>query len=190
MGDSDAQEMAEEILAALENVGETESWVERRLGASSERLVWQETFRVVTRRLLGVQPPRAADWEHLLVAAAARSTQPRGQLASDACKAAIGELCRLVDEDQFSTSTPARITTLASALTLALTAQRNLRQSIEAAIGALHDKFPHLLAEMAQQCQDIWQRRGQISGADGLFLWDTRNGTWRLNQDFKPLRPS
>ena len=75
------------------------------------------------------------------------------------------------------------------ALTLALTAQKKLRQPIEQAIGALGDKFADLIPDMAERCQDIWQRRGQMSGADSLFVWDTRQDVWRLHQDFKTYRP-
>ena len=44
--------------------------------------------------------------------------------------------------------------------------------------------------ELAEQCQNIWTRRGQMSGRPGLFLWDQRRHEWRLAQDFKPYRAS
>ena len=81
-----------------------------------------------------------------------------------------------------------RFVTLTSAITLVIAAQRKLRQTGESTIGLLCDKFTDCLPEMAERCQDIWRRHGQMSGVEGPFVWDGRNHEWRLRQDFRAHR--
>jgi len=189
MGIADATQLIDEILQALENVGEPEDWVQQRVDGSVDQAVLDETFVAITERLLGTQPPQTAHWEHLLVLTAARSTQRGGQPGFGACKAAIDKLDEMIRRDVFSCPKSEQAITLAGALTLILTAQSKLHQRIEVAVGSLCDKFADSLQLMAERCGDLWQRRGQMSGVEGLFVWDTRQGEWRLEQDFKAYRP-
>ncbi|MFV2065527.1 MAG: hypothetical protein ACC645_01000 [Pirellulales bacterium] len=189
MSESNEALLTDEIMTALDAVGELEKWVETRLGDSTDRDLLNATYRDVTHRLLTVVPPKTAHWEHLIVATAARSAKQRETAATDACRAALAELRTMLQRDGFDQVAPERIVTLASAMTLALTAERKLRQPIEMTVELLVDRFPALLPDMAQRCQDIWLRRGQMSGEEGLFVWDTRNSQWRPRQDFKSHRP-
>lgn len=190
MVDFDVPELVEEILSALDAAGGMESWVQRRMDGSDDGAILDEAFLEVTQRLFLADPPRTTDWEHLPVATADRSARPNGLHAYEACKSAIAELTKMIEEDSFNNVAPERIVTFGSALTLVLIAQRRLRQPIEVAIGSWCEKFPGPIPDMAERCQDIWQRWGQMSGAAGLYLWDTRNNEWRLNKDFKPFRPT
>jgi hypothetical protein len=189
MGNSDATQLVEEILQALQSVGAPEDWVQKHVDESVEKAILDEAFVEVTERLLGAQPPESAHWEHLLALAAARSSQRGGQRGFDACKAAINKLAEMIRQDVFSGASAEQVIALAGALTLILAAQSKLRQPIEAAVGSLCNQFADSLQLMAERCQDLWQRRGQMSGTEGLFVWDTRQGEWRLEQDFKAYRP-
>lgn len=189
-GSVDESGLVDEILSALETAGEIESWIDRyMLGPGSDKL-FAETLRLANQRLLGADPPKTDRWEHLLFTTAARSAKSNPKRSCEACKTAINELAQMIQRDRFATTATAHMVTLASALTMVLTAQRSLRQPIEIATRMLHEKFPDLMPVMAERCQDIWQRHGQMSGLEGLYLWDTRNNEWRLNQDFKPYRPT
>ena len=189
MGNSDATQLVEEILAALQSVGKPEDWVTQRVDGSVDQPILDEAFVAVTERLLSAQPPQTAHWEHLLTLAAARSSQRGGQSGFAACKAAIDKLGEMIGQDIFSGASAEQAITLASALTLILTAQSKLRQPIEVAVASLCDKFPDSMQSMAEHCQNLWQLRGQMSGVEGLFVWDTRQAEWRLGQDFKAYRP-
>ena len=185
----DASSLVEELLAAFDTVGELERWVDRRMEGTIDQSALNDAFDQVTQRLLSSDPPDTAFWEQLLFASSVRSAKAHGQHALDACRAAVEQLLKMIESNALQQVSPDRIVTLASALTLALTAQKKLRQTIEEAIGALGDRFSDLIPDMADRCQDIWQRRGQMSGADSLFVWDTRHDVWRLHQDFKTYRP-
>ncbi len=178
-----------EVLSSLATAEDLESWLQRRMDGSVENAILKETFRATTNRLLIAKPPQIAEWERLLVAAAAISGA-HGQAGTDCCKAAISELAELIQNAEFEGASSDQIVAFATALTLVLTAQRKLRQPIEDAMDALCNSFANLLPEMAEQCQNIWQRRGQMSGSLGLYVWDTRNHEWRLSQDFKPYPPA
>ena len=190
MTDLDEGALVDEILSALDTAGEIESWIDGRLPSlgNSERVA--ETFRLVTERLLSVDPPKTDQWEHLLFVTAASSSKSNQILSCEVCTTAIAELTQMIQTDRFANTDSDHIVALASALTMALSAQRRLRQPIEVATKTLHEKFPDLLPAMAALSQDIWQRHGQMSGLVGLYLWDNRNNEWRLNQDFKPHRPT
>lgn len=190
MTDLDESGLVDEILSALDTAGGIESWIDRRMFGPDRSDISAETFRLATQRLLGTDPPKTDRWEHLLFATAVRSEKLNCKLSCEACKTAITELTQMIQGDRFTTTAPAHIVTLASALTMVLSAQRRLRQPIEIMTSTLHEKFPDLLQVMAERCQDIWQRHGQMSGLEGLYQWDNRNDEWRLSQDFKPHRPT
>jgi hypothetical protein len=185
----DASTLVEELLAAFDTVGELERWVDQRMEGTIEQPVLNDVFNQVTSRLLSADPPDTAFWEQLVFATSVRSAKANGQSALEACRTAVEQLLTMIQSDSLQQVSAGRIVTLASALTLALTGQKKLRQPIEEAIGALGERFEHLIPDMAERCQDIWQRRGQMSGADSLFVWDTRHNVWRLHQDFKTYRP-
>jgi len=126
----------------------------------------------------------------MMVGAAGHRSRSDGVNGFRPCKAAIAELTKMIQEEAFNSVSPEQIVTFASALTLVLTAQRKLRQPIEIATESLCRNFADLLPEMAERCQDIWRRSGQMSGAEGLYVWDKRNEEWRLHQDFKSHRPT
>ena len=188
MENADSAQLVDEILSALQSVGEPEIWVQQHLDGSVEQAVLDETFVAVTERLLGAQPPQAAHWEHLLTLAAARSSQRGGRPGFEACKAAVDKLDEMIRQDIFSNVSGDQAIALASAVTLILTAQSKLRQPIEVVVASLCEKFADSLQLMAERCGDLWQRRGQMSGVEGLFVWDTRQNEWRLEQDFKAYR--
>ncbi|MCH8047987.1 MAG: hypothetical protein IID44_30200 [Planctomycetes bacterium] len=188
MENADSAQLVDEILSALQSVGEPEIWVQQHLDGSVEQAVLDETFVAVTERLLGAQPPQAAHWEHLLVLTAARSSQRGGRPGFEACKAAVDKLDEMIRQDVFVGVSGDQAIALASAVTLILTAQSKLRQPIEVVVASLCEKFPDSLQLMAERCGDLWQRRGQMSGVEGLFVWDTRQNEWRLEQDFKAYR--
>ena len=129
-------------------------------------------------------------WERLIVSTAATSATRGGQVAYDACRAAVGDLDRLLSDGCLSDSSKHDFVALGCALAVAFTAQVKLRQPIEDAIGSICDLSPESMSEVAERAQAIWQRRGQMSGAESLFVWDLRKKEWRLSQDFKPHRPS
>lgn len=189
MADNKTPSLLDELLSTLDTAGKTEEWVERNMGGTAKVQDFDEAFSALTLRLL-VDQAQIAGWEHLLVTVAIRSTKSNSQQAYSACDAAIAEFSKMMKGDSLKNLNNEQIVTLASALTLVLTAQRKLRQSTENAIRLLCDRFPKLVPEMAQRCQDIWQRRGQMSGYVGLFVWDTRKNEWRLEQDFKSQRPN
>lgn len=188
---SNAAALTAEIIAALDEVGQLEKWIEQRMTSNVESEPVIEAVGDVSQQLLEVDPPQTAYWEHLLVAIATHSAKSNSQIGFKANQAAIAKLIQMIPEESFqSRVTPNQIVTLASSLTVALTAQRKLRQRIEEATGLLCETSPELLPSIAQRCQDIRQRHGQTSGSEGLFVWDTRRGEWRLRQDFRPYRPS
>ena len=190
MADLSENVLVDEIISALETAGEIERWIDRRMLSPGIDELVAETFRLVTQRLLGPVPPKTDQWEHFLFVSAAHSAKTNHKQLCETCKTAITELTKIIQEDRFATMASEHIVMLASALTMVLSAQRRLRQPIEVATRTLHDKFPDLMPVMAERCQDIWQRHGQMSGLVGLYLWDNRNNEWRLNQDFKPNRPT
>ena len=190
MAESSIARLTDDILSALGTTESLESWLRQHLGSSADSAVLTDTFRAVTQRLLGTEPPQTARWERLMVGAAGQVSGSDGDYGFGPCKAAIAELTEMIQEEAFSRVSPEQILTFASALTLVLTAQRKLRQPIENAMASLCQKFPDLLPDMAERCQDIWRRRGQMSGAEGLYVWDTRTNEWRLHQDFKSHRPT
>ena len=96
----------------------------------------------------------------------------------------------MVDAGAFQGASADRLATLARALTVALAAQGKLRQPVESAVGQMIDHCPLELHTLAERCQDIWQRRGQVLGMAGLCLWNCRNNEWRFGNDSKRLRPS
>ena len=189
MPDADVVRLVDEILAALADAGEVENWAAAYLQGPQSPAVLDAACMEVTERLLGAEPPRAAEWEHLVFTLAVESAKSHGKHDLTACRAAIDTLGKMIDQGRFDPCAGEAIDTLASGLTLVLSAEIKLRQPIEFAILRLCDRYPDRLPAMAERCQSIWQRRGQMSGAEGLFVWDLRNHLWRLNQDFKPYRP-
>lgn len=189
MADIEESELVDEIVSALDTVGEVEGWIERRMDGTLEGTVLESAFCEVTRRLPGDAPPSTDQWEHLLVAAATFSARRNSRVGYEACKSAVDALNTVVQENRFETAVREDIVTIASALALVLTAQRKLRQMVELAVCSLCEKHTECLPQMAERCQNIWQRYGQMSGEDGLFIWDTRNNQWRLSQDFKSYCP-
>ena len=101
MTDLDRGALADEILSALDTAGEFESWIDRRLPSLGNNELIAETFRVVTQRLLSVDPPKTDRWEHLLFVTAASSakscpiTRERRVIDSSASKASSCRLRRL-----------------------------------------------------------------------------------------------
>jgi hypothetical protein len=189
MSDLKVTDLVDEVVSALDTVGELENWMLRRLDGSVAGPLMDETYRQMTGRLLEADPPEIARWEHFLVSAAVNSAKCKNRIGYVACKHALDKLIEIIQEDSLSGAEPKLLVTLAGALTLILAAQRKLRQSVELSTSLLCEQFPDLLPEIAELCQGIWQRRGQMSGSDGLFVWDTRNNEWRLSLDFKPYRP-
>ncbi len=185
----DASTLVEELLAAFDTVGELERWIDRRMDGTVDQAVLNDAYGQVTQRLLGHEPPDTAFWEQLLFASSMKSAKAKGNHSLEASRSAIEQFHKMVEDDTLQQVNSDRIITLASALTLALTAQKRLRQPIEEAVGALCERFGDLIPNIAERCQDIWQRRGQMSGADSLFVWDIRHNVWRLHQDFKTYRP-
>ena len=188
MTDLTAEALTNEVLSTLTTVGELEGWLDRRLDGSVDRDVTTNAFRALTKSLLGGVPPNAADWEHLVTKASVRSSKPNGVHAYEACRVAIETLAEMVQSGSLDAGDADQIVTLTSAITLVIAAQRKLRQTGESTIGLLCDKFTDCLPAMAERCQDIWRRHGQMSGVEGPFVWDTRNHEWRLRQDFRAHR--
>ena len=189
-GDDSASELADEILKAGAEVGVLESWVEQQLDGSANLAIVQAAYRELTRRLICATAPDVAVWEHVIVTTAISAERSNLIQSTEACRAALAELQAILADGLTEGFPPDQIVTLASALTLVLAAQREVRQDIETSVELLRQRFPDKLQEMAERCQDIWKRHGQMSGVDGLYVWDRRKQEWRLTQDFKPYRPA
>lgn len=189
MTNDDCSQLVDELVTGLESESSVEPWLDQRIVGSQDRELLIDVYRDATKRLLDCEPPKAAHWESLLVPTAARSVQRDCPAGFDACRASVEQLTELVVDDTFSSSSLERIVAFASTLIVALEAQRKLRQTIEHAAAALFEQFPDYRGELAERCQDLWQRHGQLSREEGLFVWDVRNAEWRLSQDFKSHRP-
>jgi hypothetical protein len=177
------------LSSALPKVGGIEHAVVELLGGSTLVETLSAAAGQITRRLLADQPPATALWEHLVVTIADRSAAKHAEAGMAACKTALDTLLDLLQEDALCDYTGEQVSTIAGALTLVMAAQPRLRQSVEHAMLVLAENFADRLQDLAQLSQDIWLRRGQMTGTPGLFVWDIRHGQWRLAQDFKPYRP-
>ena len=178
-----------EIMEALDSVGACQGWADERMHDPTAANELSEAFREVTQKLLTSDPPQHVHWEQLLVAAASASCDKPHANALAACKAGIAQLDESIQSGGLDAFTSDQAAAVAGALTLILAAQVKLRQAAEIAICSLANAFPDAVQAMGQLSQEIWLRRGQMSGHDGLFVWDCRRGEWRLSQDFKPYRP-
>jgi alkylhydroperoxidase/carboxymuconolactone decarboxylase family protein YurZ len=181
-------QLATEIITAVDQAGELESWVARRIDGSTDEAALAEASTQVAMRLLDVEPPITGAWEHLLVTLAVHSSRAPKHRGLAACRSIVRSLGDSLVENRLGEFDSQRVLTLACALTVALAIQDKLTQDIEETMRGLAERFPDALQEMAGQCQDIWMRRGQMSGKQGLFVWDTRRDEWRLAQDFKSYR--
>jgi len=183
-------QLASEISVAVDRVGEFESWVAKRLDGSIDDDALDQACTRVAEKFLTSDPPQTGAWEHLLVTLAVHSSRSRDHHGLDACRAVVGQVSDMLGDERLGHFKPAQIMTLASAMTIVLAVQDRLHQDVEETIRRLCDGFPDVLPQIAEQCQDIWTRRGQMSGRPGMFLWDRRRQEWRLAQDFKPYRAS
>ena len=188
MAEADVSSMVDEIVTKLETSGSFDRWLEGKLDASRPPENLLLAIGNATTNLLCETPPKVAHWERMLIAGATRANR-RDVNAVNCCKRSIQVFQELLNADQFRNVDPQRVITFAGTLTLVLAGQSKLKQAIEIATGALCEKFPDLIGEMGQLCQDIWQRHGQMSGTKGLFVWDLRRNEWRLRQDFASFRP-
>ncbi len=180
-------QLVNEILVAVDQVGELKSWVVERLDGPINDAALHEACTQVAEQFLSSTPPQTGFWEHLLLTLAvhSRNRQPSGL---SACKSVVQHLSDLLGDERLRHFKAPELVTLASAMTVALAIQDKLTQDVEATICRLCGGFPDVLPEIANQCQGIWKRRGQMSGRPGLFLWDVRRQEWRLAQEFKPYR--
>lgn len=177
-----------EIIAAVDQPGELEIWVAKQLDDHPHDSGLDTACVMVAQQLLAVDPPQIGYWERLLVTLAVQSGQDRGNAGLSTCTAILAQL-----RDHLATNPQLNVPsliTLANALTVVLAAQNRLRQKIEQTIKLLCDTYPDALAPIAESCQDIWKRRGQMTGRKGFFIWDVRKQEWRLAQDFKSFRPT
>jgi hypothetical protein len=188
MNVTDAEQLAREILDTVEQPGELRGWLQHRSASASTEFL-DKACVLATEELLSAEPPRTGEWEQLLIQLAVHSQETAAHAGLDRCKSVLAKLDEMIAADRFASVEHDKIVTIAGALTIALTAQRRLRQPIEKVMRSLCEKSDNELAQIGQQCQNIWTRKGQMSGEPGLFLWDTRNGEWRLRQDFKAHRP-
>ena len=189
---SEGQEVGQlvnEILLVVETAGKLEAWVAKDLDDSIDDAVLDEAFTQVAHRLLTSEPPQIGYWDQLLVTMAVQSTHDRQHRGLNSCRSVIHHLSKSLHQEHLPPFNPPELVSIASALTVALAIQGKLSQDIEEATGRICEKFPEALPEIAHQCQDIWMRRGQMSGKPGLFVWDLRLQQWRLAQDFKRYRP-
>lgn len=194
MSDTQLSSLVGEMIAAADSGESLQAFVAKHGAANhGDHAVETEQLRQmlceVTMRLLTGNTLRVATWERTLTAVTIRSTQADGEVAFDAVAAAIDHLAELIDRGELDSAAHADIVSLGSSLTLLLAAQRKLHQRIEYAVGLLGKHHPASLSEMAERCEDLWHRCGQMSGANSLFVWDARQKEWRLTQDFRPYRP-
>lgn len=189
MTDLQSEPLVDELVETLADGDSIPDWIAKRCDGSidTERLC--RATRDLTSQLLQTDSPRVAYWERLFMALALRSAENEGQAAFEACAAAVDRLAELVETGQLDPVSHDDVVTLGSSMTLMLATQRKLHQRIEYAVGLLCIRHPASLAAMAQRCEDIWHRCGQMSGASSLFVWDGRREEWRLAQDFRPYRP-
>ncbi len=185
MTELNAEQLVMEVLSKIDKPGQIEHWADVHLEGSIPTAVAQEACVGVTKNLLQADPPRTGEWEHFLVTLAAHSRRSKRPVATESCEAAIVGLLQLLNNGALDEFDESKVVTVANALIVTLAAQRKLRQGIEEAIGRICDKWSHLLPRIGAQCQDLWQRKGQMSGEPGLFLWDKRNQAWRLATDFR-----
>ena len=189
MSATDAEQLAHEILETVEQPGQLKNWLRQRSESTSEAAVLDRACVLATESLLSADPPKTTQWEQLLIQLAVHSQETASHFGSDQCKSVLGSLRDMIEADRFAHVDNRKIVTIAGALTIALAADRRLRQPIEQVVNLLCGKFENELSQIGQHCQDIWRRKGQMSGEQGLFLWDTCNNEWRLTQDFKAHQP-
>ena len=182
--------LVSEILPVVDRVGELQVWVEERLDGSINDAALQQACIQIAEQYLNSDPPQTGSWEHLLVTLAVHSGKTRRHFGLSACRSVVRHLCDLLGDERLRHFDAPKSITLASALTVVLAIQDRLTQDVEVAVRRLCDGFPDMLPEIADRCQDIWKRHGQMSSRPGLFLWDVRRHEWRLAQDFKPYRSS
>ena len=182
-------EWVNEIGQAVGQVGQLEAWVAKQLDGTAGAAP-EQACAEAAKQFLDSTPSDIGAWEHLLVTLAFHSGRTREQHGLNTCKSIIEHLVdRLHAEPHGEFNTP-ELTTLASAMTVVLAIEDRLQQDVEEAMRGICERFPEAIAEVAEHCQDMWKRRGQMSGRRGLFLWDMRRSEWRLAQDFKTYRPS
>jgi hypothetical protein len=124
-----------------------------------------------------------------LITLAFHSSRNHKHHGLSACKSIIQNLGELLREDRLGHFHVPELVTLASAMTVVLAIQDKLHQDVEEATRSICNRYPDAVDEIAENCQDIWKRRGQMSGRLGLFLWDVSREEWRLAGDFRPYRP-
>lgn len=188
MSDGQKERLIEEILSKIDEVGQIESWVETRLNGSLPSTVVQDACVDVTTKLLRSDPPKTGEWEHLIVSLAAHSRQSKQEIAIASCNAIIDALSALLDDGTLQRMNEHKLVTVASALTVTLSAERRLRQAIEEVVRRICEERADLVQSIGEQCQQLWKRKGQMSGYPGLFVWDTRNTKWRVARDFRQYR--
>ncbi|MCA9102745.1 MAG: hypothetical protein KDA63_16415 [Planctomycetales bacterium] len=181
-------QLAAEVSAAVDQVGALEDWTERHCAGAVPADVVRDACVRVADECLAADPPESGAWEHLLVTLAIHSGRHHTSAGQDAAEAMLLKLARLLEAGELKRYSPEQVVTLAGAMTLALASEDKLTQEVEVAMHETCERFPASLPEIAAACQDIWKRRGQMSGRPGMFFWDTRREEWRLAQDFKPYR--
>lgn len=189
MSDSTIVDLVDEMVETLGGSEPLGDWIARRCDGSVGTTTMNHAMADITGQLLSGRSPQVTLWERLFMAVAMQSTEKQGQTSFEACTTALDRLAELLEDDGFATADDSDVITLGTALTLLLAAQRKLHQRIEYCVGLLCNKHPKCLDEMAERCEELWHRCGQMSGASSLFVWDQRRDEWRLAQDFKPYRP-
>ena len=177
-------QLASEILAAVNGGGDLESWATERLDGLIHGTALDKACTLVAEQFLTSDPPQTGYWDHLLVTLALHSTRTKQRHSFSACTAVLRHLGDMLSEERPKQFNSPMLTTMASAMTMVLATQYRLKQDIEDTMLRLCEQFPEVLPEIADHCQAIWKRHGQMSGRRGLFLWDIRKQEWRLTQDF------
>lgn len=183
-------DLVSEILAVADRAGELDAWATERLNDSINDEALDKACTQLAEQFLTSDPPQTGAWEHLLVTLAIHSCRSKQLQGMNACQSMLRQLRDFLVDGQPKHFNPSKLMVIASAMTVVLASQYRLTQDIEVSIRQLCERFPEQLPEIAEQCQDIWKRRGQETGRRGLFVWDVRQQEWRLAQDFNPHRPS
>ena len=197
MTDLQATGLIDEMIVAISDGKRLPNWITQRCDDSVDTELMSEgmcnalcdALCDATVQLLTGESPHLAHWERLIMAVAIGSTETESSAPFDACAAAITRLADLIENGDLDQAAHEDVVTLGSSLTLLLATQRKLHQRIEYAVGLLGNRHPKSLGEMAERCEELWLRCGQMSGATNLFVWDQRHEEWRLAQDFKAYRP-
>ncbi len=189
MSELQVTELIDEMVEVLHGDASLSDWIAQRCDGSVSPDILSDSMSGVTEQLVAGESPQLPLWQRLFTAVAMQSAEKNGRTSFDACATAIDSLAELIEKGSLDSVAHSDVVTLGSTLTLLLAAQRKLHQRIEYAIGLLCERHAESISEMAERCEELWHRCGQMSGASSLFVWDRRREEWRLSQDFKPYRP-